>query len=262
MVEIQSAGGPIFHNAPDDHSQVRSLSGWAVLSLVVGLSCFLVPLAYGLLPLAVLAVILGGIVSLKLSAPEADLGLWMANFCLGMGIMSGTWVFAAYKTNAGYLTHHAVQHAEDFIGSIQQGRLYEAMELSKPVGMRQPEGIDLEQYYESYQGDISLDLIKMSSLIPSGDDGPPNPEKDRKVAASVFKNSPATVFIQQHPQAKWNLVQVKQIKESGDTTLIKMIMQCSDSSSKRLLVDAMRQQTASVDAGRSAEWRIGSISVE
>jgi len=99
-------------------------------------------------------------------------------------------------------------------------------------------------------------------MLPSGEDGPPNPEKDRKVGISVFKNSPATVFIQQHPQAKWNLVQVKQIKENGDTALIKMVMQCSDSSGKRLLVDTMRQQTASVDTGRSAEWRIGSISVE
>lgn len=262
MVEYQSVGRPIFHNAPDDHTQVRSLSGWAVLSLVVGMSCLLVPLAYGLLPLALLAIALGGYLSLKLSAPDADLGRWMANLCLGMGLMTGAWVFSAYKGNTSYLTKHAAQHAQEFIGCVQQGRLYEAMELSKPIGMRQPEGIDLEQYYESYQGDISAELAMLSRMLPSGESGPPNPEKDRKVSISVFKNNPSTVYVQQNPQAKWNLVQVKQIKESGETAIIKLILQCSEPPSKRILIEAMRQQRDSVDAGLSAEWRISSMNFD
>ena len=195
----------------------RSISGWAVTSLIVGLGCLLVPLSVSLLPHSLLAIVLGLLASIRLSRPEPQPGRWMANLCLGLGVASLGWSLSADKVRIAQLEQRAGEFAAQYLTVLATAPIYDAFELKLPASQRQEAGVDLEAYYEAYQ----LPVVSMPFTVDDSDEEQPNFEKARKMAIDGFKRNPVTLYVQEYADAQWTYAGTELFERQRDSTRIR-----------------------------------------
>jgi len=252
---------PAFRTLGEEVSLTRPLSGWAVLSLVIGLSCLLVPISMSLIPLSILAIMIGLIVTLRLSRPDADTGLWMSTLCLGMGLATAVWSVTANRVRSQHLKKHATAFAAEYLQLLSSGQLYNAIELRLPFIQRQTADVDLKAFYESYQGDVQIDMAILGAL-GSGTEQPQDPAKVRKTAFERLKVDPVTIYALKFPDAQWNNLGIRSVIDEGKVSIVKVIMQAAQDPKTQIVVELMRNHEDSTAVGAYAEWRISNQEIE
>ena len=251
---------PTLGSVEEEISLTRPLSGWAVLSLIVGLTCLIVPISLRLLPISFLAILLGLVVSLRLSRPDAAAGLWMSLSCLALGLGSSVWCFTSAMARSQHFSHHASGFATEYMQLLSSGQIYNALELRLPFAQRQSADVDLQAYYETYQGPIQIDLEMM--MVPGEGDEPSDPAKIRKTALERLKLDPVTVYALNHPEAIWNLVGIKSVADDRKLAVVKVILQADEDPTTRVVVELMRNNAESATVGNYAEWRVNQQELE
>ncbi|MBX3422519.1 MAG: hypothetical protein KF752_13275 [Pirellulaceae bacterium] len=239
----------------EESLNTRPVSNVAVLSLMVGLCSLLVPLSGYLLPLSLLAIVLGGVLSYRLSRPDADAGVWMANVCLGLGLMSAVWVIVANRMHSDYLSATASRHAAEFLSLVAQGKNYEAMELRLPNAQRQPADMNLQDYYEAYEG-VVVPEMAMLGLFGGGEETR-DPLRERKLSSLMFRQDPVITHIQHNPTANWRYQATKEIQYNKEVTRIQVVMRSDQDASKPVVIELMRNLTQ--EHADIAEWRVNRI---
>lgn len=259
MSGSRSQALPTFRSDEEELVLTRPLSGLAVLSLGVGLSCLLVPLSLNLLPLSVVAILFGLVLSWRLSRPDADSGRWMSLACLGLGVGTAVWCITAHKTRAQHFSDHASVFAKDYLQLLSSGQLYNAIELRLPFQQRQSSDVDLAAYYETYKGEVE---VSMSMLFGQGEDEKPDPAKSRKTAFERLKIDPVTVYALQYPNAQWNCLGIRSVTDDHKATVVKVVMQAAEDPKTQILIELMRGDPASVATTSYAEWRVNNQELE
>lgn len=252
---------PAFRGLGEEASLTRPLSGWAVLSLVLGISCLVVPISLSLIPLSILAILVGLIVTLRLSRPDADTGLWMSTLCLGLGLATAVWSVTASKTRAQHLSQHASKYAEEYMQLISSGQLYNAIELRLPFIQRQTKDVDLKAYYETYQGDVKVEMAAMG-VLGDGQEEPQDPAKVRKTAFERLKIDPVTIYAMKYPDTQWKAVGIRSVMDTGKMASVKVIVQHDQDPKTQVLVELLRNEEDSTAVGAYAEWRVSQQELE
>lgn len=251
---------PTLGSVDDEASLTRPLSGWAVIALIIGLGCLLVPLSLSLLPISILAILLGLIVSIRLSRPDSASGQWMSLLCLALGLGSAVWSFTSASARSQYFSYHASGFAQEYLQLLSSGQLYNAMELRLPFSQRQTADVDLQAYYETFQGETQVTLGML--MVPGDDDEPEDPAKIRKTALERLKLDPVTVYALEHANARWNFVGIKNVVDDRKVTAVKVILQAEDDPKTHVIVDLMRHFSQADTTGSYAEWRVSQQELE
>lgn len=255
MSGSRSQSLPTFRSDDEEVVLTRPLSGWAVLSLAVGLACLLVPISLNLIPLSVLAVLFGLVLSWRLGRTDADSGRWMALTCLGLGIGSAVWCVTAHKTRSQHFSHHASAFAKEYMQLLSYGQLYNAIELRLPFQQRQPSDVDLAAYYETYKGEVEVSMNILGSL---GDSEKLDPAKSRKTAFERLKVDPVTTYALRFPNADWKCLGIRNVVDDHKVIAVKVIMQATEDPKTQILIELMRDDSTSSTSNDYAEWRISS----
>lgn len=250
---------PSLLSSDEEVTLARPISGLAVLTLIAGaVSLVLVPISVKLIPLSILAIVSGVVVSIRLSKPDAPLGLWMANLGLGLGLVSGFWSAIAHKSKNDYYAAVASPFAVEYLDLISSGHLHHAMELRLPLSHRQLAGTDLKAYYGAYEGELEVDARAVAMVGDPESLAPANPIRERKATFERFQSDPATAFAMRHSHGKWQSAGIESITTHGPFATVKVIVQNSEEPNTKIVIEMMRGQDDSGDAKTTAEWRVNS----
>jgi hypothetical protein len=246
---------PALSSIEEEESQGSTLSGWAVLALIVGLSSLIVPVSIQLIPLSLLAIVVGVLVAFRLRRTDTGSGLWMATACLGLGIATASWALAAHKTRNDYLAARASEFAVEYMELLSQGLFYNAIELKLPFSQRQSSDVDLQAYYEAYTGEIKIDL-SLGDVVGFDDSEPSNLEKARKTAVERLKIDVVTRLAMQYPESEWKVVEILKVASRKNQAVVQVALATPDDPRTKVVIDLVREQIESEKLGDLAEWRI------
>jgi hypothetical protein len=135
---------------PEGLQQYRSLSGLAVLALLLGLVSVvaLTHPAGWLVPALAIAC---GLWSLRRIARHADAltGAPLAVVGLVLGLLFLSWGPTSFLSDRWLINRHARQFGQQWLTAVFDGQLSKAYQATLPVHERQPEGTKLDEYYEN-----------------------------------------------------------------------------------------------------------------
>ncbi len=115
-----------------------------IVAFALGLFSLVVLLAPTLLPVSVLAIVVG-----VLAAITGNGKSWLTTVGVGLGILTAVWSTVSVSKKNDYYFREAGKAAEHFLDLLSSGKQYEAIELSHMEMDRQITGTDLEKYYAS-----------------------------------------------------------------------------------------------------------------
>ncbi|HEX6261004.1 MAG TPA: hypothetical protein VFZ51_10150 [Woeseiaceae bacterium] len=130
--------------------QYRSLSGWSVSALLLGLVS-VVALAHPAAWLIPLSAILCGVWALRRIRRHTDalMGARLATTGLLLGLFFLSWAPTSYFGDRWLIYRTSRQFAEEWLTAVFQGQLSKAYQATLPVRERQPAGTALDEYYEN-----------------------------------------------------------------------------------------------------------------
>ncbi len=255
MSNVREPVLPSLHGSQNELPAARPFSGWAIFASAIGLFSLLTIFSVKLIPFSLIAVLLGTIVSLRLSKPDANYGLWIANLGLGLGLASGISALAAHKTSSDHYTEVAKKFVIEYVELLASGHVYNALELQFPFVQRQPEGTDLEGLYEAYQGEIDLNVLPKKGN--SDEESPEEKAMGRKRMIERFRKDSVTEFVLNHPNAKWVCSEATVVESKGNYSKYKTVIESPDIPNKRLKFELIRNRSKTNETDRTAEWRMG-----
>lgn len=251
MSTAQTTIRPAFSSEVEDEALLsKPISKIAIASFVLGLSGLLAPLSPVFLPVALVATLLGLGSSVMLARKSSNQsGGWLANAGLVLGLTCSVWSGLSSKLTRERTAEQAGQYAAHFVETLAKGEFYKAAELQIPPGARQLPGLDLKEYYESYQGSTSDDVLK-------GANGSPDPRAIAKRRYVDLKEHLVTRYAAKYPQASWKLVQlVDDIYFRNNLRRINVILCNSEKPADKVEVVLERQEFQ--EKGKAlADWYV------
>ena len=135
---------------PEALQRYRSLSGLAVLALLLGLLS-VVALAHPAAWSIPLAAIVCAIIARRRIARRSDtlMGSSLATFGLVLALFFLSWAPVSFFTERWLISRDARGYGEEWLAAVFEGNLSRAYQATLPVRERQPEGTALEEYYEN-----------------------------------------------------------------------------------------------------------------
>ena len=212
----------------------------AIMSFVVGLLSLIAPTSFKLVPLAVMAVALTGLIYWQLSRSSSYAGLRWALLGLGLSIVSLVWSLTANSLGNRYLFEQAGQNAKVYLELIGRGRIFDALELHVTKSGRQIAGTDLEAYYLGKTGEESERILQIM-------------------------NSPETQEVERlGGKANWSLLAGVDVKPGSDSREQSVTIQMTnDVEPDRIATLTLtRQPFADTEGRRIAWWRVDTLTFD
>ncbi len=147
---------PTSASVPDDQVEYRSLSGLAVLALLLGILS-VVALAHPgawIVPLPAIVCSLWALRRIQ-RQPEEFVGRKAALIGLTLALVFGTWAPSRYYCDRWILNRQAREFIEQWFQYVFQGELEVAHQATLDYYLRQPEGTLLDEYYQNSPEDLT-----------------------------------------------------------------------------------------------------------
>lgn len=243
---------PVFTSEVEEEVLSKPLSKIAMASLGLGIVSLVAPLASLFLPVAIVAALLGLIASISLASRNStQTGAWMANVGLLLGLTCAIWSGISSKILRDRVAQQAADYSRNYLQLIANNELYKACELQLSVPNRQLPGLDLKEYYESYEGSISDETMH-------GGVGSPPPQAIAKRRVVDLRANSLVRYLQSNSSAKWNLdALLRDFYIRSNFRTITVLLSNSEKPSDRIQVTLERQEYE--DEGKLvADWNIKS----
>lgn len=250
MSTASSANRPALSSEIEEPLLAKPISKLALLTLVLGIFCLLIPIAPGLLAVGIVTTVIGLVTSFLLARNGSQhTGGWAANLGLFLAISTATWGFFSSKQHRESTGELAGKFAANFLETLAKGHVYQAAELQLPTGNRLLPGLDAQQYYESYQGSVSDDMMNGRA------GGSPDPRALAKRRLIDLRESTAAKYLQKYPNATWVYESILQeVFLRNNIKRVKVLMSNSESPNQKLTVLLERQEYVNNDGQAIADW--------
>lgn len=149
MVAPSLTERPIFASEEQEYlSPARPpLSRLAIVALFASLFGGLVMLNSDLIAVPLIGVVLGVIAYVQIARSQALSGNAVALAAVLLGVLFAAWSQTNLRLRDRYFYDVGSQVARQYLKVLGEGKMLEALELTKPEGERQVSGASLEEYY-------------------------------------------------------------------------------------------------------------------
>lgn len=248
MSTVTSSPRPVFSSEIEEPLLVKPVSKLAVLAFVMGLVSLFTPLTVALLPISIIAAVVGLAASIITSSGAAS-GAWLANVGMFVGIVTSLWTGVSSRNQRLATEENAGNYANYFLELLADGEIYKATELQLPSGGRQLPGLDLKDYYESYTGSVSDEVLQSRK-------GTPDPRAVAKRRMIDLREGELAKYVRKYPNAKWNFVKLQKDNYlRGNLRRMEVWVSNSEKPADKIAVVLERQEYSDEDK-RIADWYV------